>query len=68
MQAEVDSPTVPRRAVDQGAGGVLDPAKLAVGLLGAALRAGVRVHEHTPATAIDGAPDASSCGPRGAAR
>lgn len=37
-------------------GGVLDPAKLAVGLLAAARRAGVRVHERTPATTLSERP------------
>ena len=56
MQAEVASPLYRGGLWLKDAGGVLDPAKLAVGLLAAALRAGVRVHEHSPALALDDAP------------
>ena len=53
MQAEVASPTYRGGVWTRDSGGVLDPAKLAIGLAGAALRAGVRVHEHTAATGLD---------------
>ncbi len=52
MQAEIASPLYRGGLWIKDAGGVLDPAKLAVGLLDAALRAGVRVHERTPAHAL----------------
>ena len=48
MRAEVDSPLYRGGAWVKDAGGVLDPAKLAIGLFEAARRAGVRVHEGTP--------------------
>ena len=47
MRAEVASPLYRGGAWIKDAGGVLDPAKLALGLYEAALRAGVRVHERT---------------------
>ncbi len=53
MRAEVDSPLYRNGVWLQDAGGVLDPAKLAVGLFAAARRAGVRVHERTPATGLE---------------
>src|SRR5439155_4540675 len=49
MQAEVASPLYRGGMWIKDAGGVLDPAKLALGLLEAALRLGVRVHERTRA-------------------
>jgi glycine/D-amino acid oxidase-like deaminating enzyme len=52
MRAEVDSPTYRNGAWIKDAGGVLDPAKLALGLYEAARRAGVRVYEGTPAESI----------------
>jgi glycine/D-amino acid oxidase-like deaminating enzyme len=52
MQAEIASPTYRGGLWVRDGGGVLDPAKLAAGLLAAALRAGVRVHERTPATGL----------------
>ena len=51
MQAEVASPTYRAGLWVHGADGVLDPGKLTVGLLRAALDAGVRVHERSPVTA-----------------
>jgi glycine/D-amino acid oxidase-like deaminating enzyme len=53
MRAEVDSPIYRGGAWVKGGGGVLDPAKLAIGLFDAARRAGVRVYEGTPAVAIE---------------
>ncbi len=53
MRAEVDSPLYRGGAWVKDAGGVLDPAKLAIGLLAAARRAGVRVHEGSPVTALE---------------
>jgi glycine/D-amino acid oxidase-like deaminating enzyme len=53
MRAEVDSPLYRGGAWIKDAGGVLDPAKLAIGLYEAARRAGVRVHEGTPALSIE---------------
>lgn len=53
MQAEVASPLFRGGLWLKDAGGVLDPAKLTVGLLRAALAAGVRVHEHTAALELD---------------
>jgi glycine/D-amino acid oxidase-like deaminating enzyme len=52
MQAEVDSPLYRGGAWVKDAGGVLDPAKLAIGLFEAALRAGVRVHEGTAVVSL----------------
>ncbi|HEY2053246.1 MAG TPA: FAD-binding oxidoreductase [Solirubrobacterales bacterium] len=53
MRAEVDSPTYRSGAWVKDAGGVLDPAKLALGLFEAARRAGVHIYEGTPATALE---------------
>jgi glycine/D-amino acid oxidase-like deaminating enzyme len=58
MRAEVDSPIYRGGAWIKDAGGVLDPAKLAIGLFGAAKAAGVRVHESTPVTGLERAGDA----------
>jgi glycine/D-amino acid oxidase-like deaminating enzyme len=55
MRAEVDSPLYRGGAWVKDAGGVLDPAKLAIGLYEAAVRAGVRVYEKTPVESISGA-------------
>ncbi len=52
MRAEVDSPTYRGGAWIKDAGGVLDPAKLTLGLYEAARRAGVRVYEGTPVEAL----------------
>jgi glycine/D-amino acid oxidase-like deaminating enzyme len=57
MRAEVDSPLYRGGAWVKDAGGVLDPAKLAVGLYEAARRAGVRVYEKTPVESIGEAGD-----------
>jgi glycine/D-amino acid oxidase-like deaminating enzyme len=58
MRAEVDSPIYRGGAWVKDAGGVLDPAKLAIGLYEAARRAGVRVHEGSPVTALEREGDA----------
>src|SRR4051794_23079375 len=47
MRAEVDSPTYVGGVWDRTGAGILDPGKLAAGLRDAALRAGVRVFEHS---------------------
>jgi glycine/D-amino acid oxidase-like deaminating enzyme len=52
-RAEVDSPTYRGAIWDRTGTATVDPGKLAAGLRAAAVRAGVRVHEHTPATALD---------------
>jgi glycine/D-amino acid oxidase-like deaminating enzyme len=57
MQAEVASPIFRGGVWVKNAGGVLDPAKLVAGLLGAALRAGVHVYEGTPALALEAVAD-----------
>jgi glycine/D-amino acid oxidase-like deaminating enzyme len=59
MRAEVDSPLYRGGAWVKDAGGVLDPAKLAIGLADAARRAGVHIYERTPALSIGDAPVAS---------
>jgi glycine/D-amino acid oxidase-like deaminating enzyme len=53
MRAEVDSPLYRGGAWVKDAGGVLDPAKLALGLYEAARRVGVRVHEGTRVESLD---------------
>jgi len=57
IQAEVASPTYLAGLWDKTDAAVVDPGKLVAGLAGAALRAGVRVHERTRATRLldDGA-------------
>jgi glycine/D-amino acid oxidase-like deaminating enzyme len=57
MRAEVDSPLYRSGAWIKDAGGVLDPAKLAIGLYEAARRLGVRVHEGTPVRTLEDAGD-----------
>ncbi len=52
MRAEVSSPTYLGGVWDRTGAGIVDPGKLGRGLLEAALRAGVRVHEGSPATAL----------------
>jgi glycine/D-amino acid oxidase-like deaminating enzyme len=52
MRAEVDSPLYRGGAWVKDAGGVLDPAKLAVGLADAARRAGVHIYEGSPALSL----------------
>jgi len=58
MRAEVDSPIYRGGAWVKDAGGVLDPAKLAIGLFAAARRAGVHIYEGSPATALEQAGEA----------
>jgi glycine/D-amino acid oxidase-like deaminating enzyme len=53
MQAEVASPLYRAGVWDKSAGGLVHPGRLALGLRDAALRAGVRVFEHTPATSLE---------------
>jgi glycine/D-amino acid oxidase-like deaminating enzyme len=57
MRAEVDSPLYRGGAWVKDSGGVLDPAKLALGLFEAARRAGVHVHEGTPVGSLEQAGD-----------
>jgi len=52
MRAEVDSPTFHGGLLDRHGVALVHPAKLAWGLKRAALAAGVRVYEHTRATAL----------------
>ena len=69
MRAEVASPTYRGGVWDRTGAGVLHPGKLAAGLREAALRAGVRIHEHTPATALTKRDDSVLVGtPGGAVR
>ncbi|MDN5853509.1 MAG: FAD-binding oxidoreductase, partial [Actinomycetia bacterium] len=52
VQADVHSPTyLAGMRVDSG-GGLVDPARLAAGLIDAALRRGVRIHEHSRVTGL----------------
>jgi glycine/D-amino acid oxidase-like deaminating enzyme len=53
MRAEVNSPTYLGGVWDRSGAGVLDPGRLVAGLRDAALARGVRIHEHTPAGALD---------------
>jgi glycine/D-amino acid oxidase-like deaminating enzyme len=53
MRAEVDSPLYRGGAWVKDAGGVLDPAKLAIGLFEAARRAGVRIYEGTQVESLE---------------
>jgi glycine/D-amino acid oxidase-like deaminating enzyme len=52
MQAEVASPTYLGGVWDRNGGGLVHPGKLADGLGAAAVRAGVRIFEHAPATSL----------------
>jgi glycine/D-amino acid oxidase-like deaminating enzyme len=52
MRAEVDSPTYLGGVWDRSGAGVVHPGRLVAGLRDAALAAGVRIHEHTPAGAL----------------
>ena len=52
-RAQVDSPTYRGGLWDRTGAATLDPGKLAAGLRAAAARAGVRVYEHTAATALE---------------
>lgn len=53
MRAQIDSPLYHGGLWDRTGAGVLDPQKLALGLREAALRAGVRIHEHTPVATLE---------------
>jgi glycine/D-amino acid oxidase-like deaminating enzyme len=55
IRAEVDSPIYRNGVWVKGGGGVLDPAKLALGLFEAAKRAGVGIYEGTPALSLSDA-------------
>jgi glycine/D-amino acid oxidase-like deaminating enzyme len=57
MRAEVDSPTYLGGVWDRSGAGLVHPGRLVAGLREAALRAGVRIHERTPATALAEAGD-----------
>lgn len=52
IQAEVHSPTYIGAMHEKDGTAIVDPALLAFGLRRAAIELGVRVHEHTPATAL----------------
>ncbi len=54
VRAEIDSPTFAGGLQDRRGVAMLHPAKLAWGLKRAAADLGVRIHEHTPATALAG--------------
>ncbi len=56
MRAEVNSPLFRGGLWVKDGGGIVDPAKLAEGLLGAAIAAGVRVHEQSPARSLSDGP------------
>jgi glycine/D-amino acid oxidase-like deaminating enzyme len=53
MRAEVASPTYLGGLWDRSGAGLVHPGLLAAGLREAALRQGVRIHEHTPAGPLD---------------
>lgn len=65
VRSLVDSPLYRGGLWIKDDGGVLDPAKLAVGLLEAVLRHGVRVHERTRATTLEERPDGVRIGTAG---
>ena len=68
-RAEVASPTYRAALWQRSGAAVLDPAKLALGLRGAALRAGVRLCEHTPAAGLrDAGPAVEVVAPQGRVR
>jgi len=52
MRAEVRSPTYLGGVWQRSHGGLVDPARLALGLLAAVRRAGARVHEHSAVTGV----------------
>ena len=60
LRREIASPLFRGGLWIKDAGGILDPAKLAGGLLAAAERLGVRVHEHTAATGLASEGDAAA--------
>jgi glycine/D-amino acid oxidase-like deaminating enzyme len=53
MRAEVDSPTYLGGVWDRSGAGLVHPGRLVAGLRDAALALGVRIHEHTPAVALE---------------
>jgi glycine/D-amino acid oxidase-like deaminating enzyme len=53
VRAQLDSPTYLGGVWDTRGCAMLDPARLAWGLRRACLGAGVRIHEHTPVTAVE---------------
>ena len=53
MRAEVNSPTYLGGVWDRSGAGVVDPGRLVAGLRHAVLALGVRIHEHTPASALE---------------
>lgn len=53
MRAEVTSPTYLGGIWDRSGAGIVDPGRLVAGLRDAALARGVRIHEHTPASALE---------------
>jgi glycine/D-amino acid oxidase-like deaminating enzyme len=57
MRAEVDSPTYLGGVWDRSGAGLVHPGRLVAGLRGAALAAGVRIYEHTPAGGLAKAAD-----------
>src|SRR6185312_15026852 len=63
MRAEVDSPIYRGGAWIKDGGGVLDPAKLAIGLADAVRRAGVHIYEGTPALSVGEAAARGASGP-----
>jgi glycine/D-amino acid oxidase-like deaminating enzyme len=58
-RARVDSPTYLGALLDRTGSALVHPGRLADGLRAAAVRAGARIHEHTPATALERAADGS---------
>ena len=65
MRAEVASPTYRGGVWDRTGSGIVDPGKLAAGLRDAAIRAGVRVYEHSAVHEIgDRRPDRRRARPR----
>jgi glycine/D-amino acid oxidase-like deaminating enzyme len=58
MRAEVASPTYRGGVWDRTGAALLDPGRLAAGLRETAVRLGVRLHEHSPAAALEAAPGA----------
>jgi glycine/D-amino acid oxidase-like deaminating enzyme len=67
-RAEVNSPTYRGAVWNRSGTALLDPGKLAAGLRDAALAAGVRIHEHTAASALEGAAPVTVLTPLGRVR
>jgi glycine/D-amino acid oxidase-like deaminating enzyme len=65
MRREIASPLYRGGLWDRTGAAILDPGKLAAGLRAAALAQGVRIHEHTPVAALEGA---DAIAPRGRVR